>query len=32
MSLDLGVSMINDISGGDIDPKMYSVVSTYMVP
>ena len=32
MSLDLGVSMINDISGGDIDPKMYSVVGTYMVP
>ena len=32
MSLDLGVSMINDISGGDIDPKMYSVVSAYMVP
>ena len=32
MSLDLGVSMINDISGGDIDPKMYSVVGAYMVP
>ena len=32
MSLDLGVSMINDISGGDIDPNMYSIVSSYMVP
>ena len=32
MSLDLGVSMINDISGGDLDPNMYSVVSSYMVP
>ena len=32
MSLDLGVSMINDISGGDLDPNMYSIVSSYMVP
>ena len=32
MSLDLGVSMVNDISGGDLDPNMYSVVSSYKVP
>ena len=32
MSLDLGVSMINDISGGDLDSQMYTVVSSYMVP
>ena len=24
--------MINDISGGDLDPNMYSIVSSYMVP
>ncbi len=32
MSLDLGVSMVNDISGGDLDPNMYSIVKSYMVP
>lgn len=30
--LDRGVALINDISGGDIDPKIRSVVATYQVP
>ena len=31
-SLDLGISMINDISGGLIDPNILSVVGSYKVP
>ena len=30
--LDLGASMINDISGGVLDPKMFSVVASHKVP
>jgi dihydropteroate synthase len=32
MSLDLGVSMINDISGGQLDSKMFAVVAAHNVP
>ena len=31
-SLALGASMINDISGGKIDPKMFETVAEYKVP
>lgn len=31
-SLDLGVSMINDISGGVLDPNMFTVVASHQVP
>ena len=32
ISLDLGVSMINDISGGQLDSKMFAVVGAHKVP
>ncbi len=32
VSLDLGVSMINDISGGLLDPNMFAVVASHNVP
>ncbi|MBL6662356.1 MAG: dihydropteroate synthase [Flavobacteriaceae bacterium] len=32
MSLDMGVSMINDISGGQLDSKMFAVVAAHNVP
>jgi len=31
-SLDMGVSMINDISGGILDPEMFEVVAQHPVP
>ena len=31
-TIDLGASMINDISGGDMDPEMYDVVVNKQVP
>ena len=32
LSLDFGVSLINDISGGMIDQKMFSTISPYKIP
>jgi len=32
ISLDLGVSMINDISGGQLDSKMFAVVGAHKLP
>ncbi len=30
--LDLGANMINDISAGELDPDMYSIIAKYQVP